>query len=89
MTYDIPPTPLILFIKMLGECSHVVRVFSWEHRQTDQVDMLYMLMDIGDTDLSKILNAHRKNKTLSINKIRFFWEEMLLVKRNSRYIFVN
>ena len=65
---------------MLGECSHVVKVFDWEHRQTDQVDMLYMLMDIGDTDLFKILNAHRKNKTLSINKIRFFWEEMLLVK---------
>ena len=64
---------------MLDDCSHVVEVFDWEHRQTDKVDMLYMLMDIGDVDLFKILNTHRKNKTLSINKIRFFWEEMLLV----------
>jgi hypothetical protein len=56
-----------------------VKVFDWEHCQTDQVDMLYMLMDHGDTDLYKILSCHRKNKRLSITKIRFFWEEMLLV----------
>ena len=64
---------------MLDDCSHVVDVFDWEHRQTDKVDMLYMLMDIGDVDLFKIVNTHRKNKKFSINKIRFYWEEILLV----------
>ena len=58
-----------------------MRVWDWEHRQTERVDMLYMLMDIGDEDLSNILSTHKRNKTLSISKIRFFWEEIVLVNQ--------
>ena len=51
----------------------------WEHRQTDDEDMLYIVMERGDTDLGKVISKHRKHRTLTLNKIRYFWEEILMV----------
>ena len=39
--------------------------------------MLYMVMDFGVSDLYAILLEHKKKNSLSLNKIRFFWEEIL------------
>ena len=39
--------------------------------------LLYMVMEHGDADLGLILKEHRSNENLSINKIRYFWEEIL------------
>ena len=36
-----------------------------------------MVMEHGDADLGVILGEHRHEGNLSINKIRFFWEEIL------------
>lgn len=36
-----------------------------------------MVMDFGDSDLYSILSDHRQNNNLTMNKIRFFWEEIL------------
>ena len=55
----------------------MIAVHAWEHRQTDQVDLLYVVMEHGDADLGVILEEHRQEGNLSINKIRFFWEEIL------------
>ena len=57
----------------------MVNLYSWEHQKTDEVDMMYLLMDLGDSDLFKVISSLRRNKTLSLNKVRFFWEGMLLV----------
>ena len=42
-----------------------------------KVDMLYMIMDYGEADLHGILSEHKSQNNLTINKIRFFWEEIL------------
>ena len=34
-------------------------------------------MDLGEADLFGILEEHKKQKDLTVNKIRFFWEEIL------------
>ena len=39
--------------------------------------MLYMVMDYGEADLSSVLDEHKKQNSLTMNKIRFFWEEIL------------
>ena len=36
-----------------------------------------MIMDLGETDLFEILAEHKKQKNLTVNKVRFFWEEIL------------
>ena len=36
-----------------------------------------MIMDLGEADLSKILAEHKRRKDLTVNKIVFFWEEIL------------
>ena len=68
-------------LQRLKGSSHVVNLYSWEHQKTDEVDMMYLLMDLGDSDLFKIISSLRRNKTLSLNKIRFFWEGILLVSK--------
>ena len=42
-----------------------------------KVDLLYMVMEHGDADLGLIFKEYRQKEKLSINKIRFFWEEIL------------
>ena len=36
-----------------------------------------MVMEHGDADLGLIFKEYRQKEKLSINKIRFFWEEIL------------
>ena len=42
-----------------------------------KIDLLYMIMDLGEAELFGILEEHKKQKDLTVNKIRFFWEEIL------------
>ncbi|XP_023345125.1 serine/threonine-protein kinase MPS1 [Eurytemora carolleeae] len=45
----------IHLLKSLQDCDRVINLKDWEHRLTDEEDMLYAVLERGDTDLAQIL----------------------------------
>ena len=46
-----------------------------EHRVSSQ--MLYIVMEKGDTDLTKLLQSYTRLNEVDANMCKFFWGEML------------
>ena len=56
-----------------GDC--VIRMFDHEHQKQQQ--MLFVVMEKGDTDLSKLIKDVSKSKKISAAMIIYYWTEML------------
>ncbi|XP_029156036.1 probable serine/threonine-protein kinase mps1 [Nylanderia fulva] len=57
--------------KLQAPC--VVRMFDYEIRDS----MVYVVMEMGDTDLSKLLKSMSQEKQISLTMILYYWTEML------------
>jgi hypothetical protein len=58
-------------------------MYDFEHK-TDPLtgeNKLYILMERGDCDLESIVRRLIKQKDLTPAKLRFYWEEMLEVRK--------
>ncbi|KMQ97429.1 dual specificity protein kinase ttk [Lasius niger] len=57
--------------KLQAPC--VVRMFDYEIRES----MVYVVMEMGDTDLSRLLKSMSQEKQVSLTMILYYWTEML------------
>lgn len=52
--------------------------------------MVYVLMEMGDTDLSRLLRAMSQEQQISLTMILYYWTEMLTAVKhihdNGKYI---
>ncbi|KAL4099034.1 hypothetical protein QTP88_023535 [Uroleucon formosanum] len=62
----------VSLLQNLQECESVIRLFDSQYTVKDKI--LYMVMEKGDTDLSKLI---RNTKNMSVHMIMYFWTEML------------
>lgn len=65
-------------IKLLAELQDgesVIRMFDHEHKKDEQ--LLLVVMEKGDTDLSKLIKDVNKSKKISAAMIVYYWTEML------------
>ncbi|KAH0537080.1 hypothetical protein FGG08_006082 [Glutinoglossum americanum] len=67
----------IELLKKLDSVDRVVRLFDWE--VNDEKQTLSVLMEIGDSDLSRILTVrlNPENAKFDISLTRHYWKEML------------
>ncbi|XP_043223624.1 myosin light chain kinase 2, skeletal/cardiac muscle-like [Amphibalanus amphitrite] len=65
----------IELLRSLRHSDRVVQLMDFEHRVTDQ--MLYIVMEKGDTDLTKLLQSYTRLNEVDANMCKFFWGEML------------
>ncbi len=59
------------------------RMYDFEHKTNPLTgeNKLYILMERGDCDLESIIRRLIKQKDLTPAKLRFYWEEMLEVRK--------
>ena len=68
----------INFLVRLRNQEHVVQLLDYEHRNNpEDEEVLYMLLERGESDLNDILRHLDQNKRLTPAKLRFYWEQML------------
>ncbi|XP_022171655.1 dual specificity protein kinase TTK-like [Myzus persicae] len=59
-------------LQNLQDCESVIRLFDSQYSINEKI--LYMVMEKGDTDLSKLI---RCTKNMSVHMIMYYWTEML------------
>ncbi|XP_029679259.1 probable serine/threonine-protein kinase ndrC [Formica exsecta] len=62
--------------KLQAPC--VVRMFDYEIRGS----MVFVVMEMGDTDLSRLLKSMSQEKQISLTMILYYWNEMLTAVRH-------
>lgn len=54
--------------------------------------MVYVVMEMGDTDLSRLLKSMSQEKQVSLTMILYYWTEMLTAVKhihdNGEYIYI-
>lgn len=60
-------------LQNLQSCESVIRLFDSQYTTKEKI--LYMVMEKGDTDLSKLI---RNTKQMSVHMIMYYWSEMLI-----------
>ncbi|XP_050425966.1 uncharacterized protein LOC126836515 [Adelges cooleyi] len=60
-------------LQNLQSCESVIRLFDSQYTTKEKI--LYMVMEKGDTDLSKLI---RNTKRMSVHMIMYYWSEMLI-----------
>ncbi|XP_077505017.1 dual specificity protein kinase monopolar spindle 1 isoform X4 [Amblyomma americanum] len=69
----------VAILKSLRDCERVVRLYDYEYVRKDQV--LALVMEKGDQDLSSIITAAIKKGALDPTGVKFYWFEMLQAVR--------
>jgi len=62
----------VSLLQNLQDCESVIRLFDSQYSIKEKI--LYMVMEKGDTDLSKLI---RSTKHMSVHMIMYYWTEML------------
>jgi len=65
-------------IKMLSQLQgedRIVKLF--DHEQIDAEEILFVVMEKGDTDLSLLLKKYNANKEITSSMVKHYWTEML------------
>ncbi|XP_060837449.1 dual specificity protein kinase TTK-like isoform X1 [Rhopalosiphum padi] len=62
----------VSLLQNLQDCESVIRLFDSQYSIKEKI--LYMVMEKGDTDLSKLI---RGTKHMSVHMIMYYWTEML------------
>ncbi|XP_003241140.2 dual specificity protein kinase TTK-like [Acyrthosiphon pisum] len=62
----------VSLLQNLQDCESVIRLFDSQYTVKEKI--LYMVMEKGDTDLSKLI---RSTKNMSVHMIMYYWTEML------------
>nr|XP_018906101.1 PREDICTED: dual specificity protein kinase Ttk-like [Bemisia tabaci] len=65
----------VKLLEKLQGCSSVIRMFDYEYIQ--ETKKLYVVMELGETDLSRLLKDIKKTKEISPIRILYYWTEML------------
>ena len=63
-----------LLSKLQGE-DRIVRLYDFE--KDDDLDVLYVVMEKGDTDLASLLKEYMHTKEITEAMIKHYWTEML------------
>ncbi|XP_075227532.1 dual specificity protein kinase monopolar spindle 1 [Lycorma delicatula] len=63
-----------LLLKLQG-CDSVIHMY--DHEYIEDEKLLYVVMEKGDTDLSKLLRDIQRKKKISMSMIIYYWTEML------------
>jgi len=63
-----------LLAKLQGE-DRIVRLYDYE--KDDNLDVLYVIMEKGDTDLASLLKEYMNQKQITAAMIKHYWTEML------------
>ncbi|XP_025190635.1 serine/threonine-protein kinase mph1-like [Melanaphis sacchari] len=61
-------------LQNLQSCDSVIHLFDSQYTTKEKI--LYMVMEKGDTDLSKLI---RNTKHMSVHMIMYYWSEMLII----------
>lgn len=65
-------------IKMLSQLQGEDRIVKlYDHEKIDAEDILYVVMEKGDTDLSLLLKKYNANKEITSSMVKHYWTEML------------
>lgn len=65
----------VKLLEKLQGCPSVIRMFDYEYIQ--ETKKLYVVMELGETDLSRLLKDIKKTKEISPIRILYYWTEML------------
>lgn len=64
-------------LKNLQGYDRIVKLYDYENVVDDTEELLYVVMEKGDTDLASLLKKYSVNKELTSVMIKFYWTEML------------
>ena len=65
-----------LLRQLQGE-DRVIRLYDYEKVDTVEEELLYVVMEKGDTDLAGLIKKYTINKEITPAMIKFYWSEML------------
>uniref|UniRef100_A0A1B6C184 Protein kinase domain-containing protein n=1 Tax=Clastoptera arizonana TaxID=38151 RepID=A0A1B6C184_9HEMI len=70
----------IALLSRLQGCATVIKMFAHEYVKENK--MLYVVMEKGDTDLSRLIRDINKTAKISMSMIIYYWTEMLTAVRD-------
>ena len=65
----------IALLQKLQRSDRIIRMYEYEYSETR--NMLYVVMERGDTDLNSLFRDVKKRNAISKNMQIFYWEQML------------
>ena len=65
-----------MLYKLQGQ-DRIIKLFDYETVDNDMDELLYVVMEKGDTDLASLLKKYATNKELTPAMIKHYWAEML------------